>query len=98
MRVDDEPLWARSVDLIYKGLELSSGGQREHRYDKIMQQLDEKQMSRELMEWFTKFFRFGVPPHGGFCLGIERLVMQMLDIKNIREVTLFPRTPERLLP
>jgi aspartyl-tRNA synthetase len=98
MRVDEEPGWARSVDLIYKGLELSSGGQREHRYGKIMQQLDEKQMSRELMEWFTKFFRFGVPPHGGFCLGIERLVMQMLDIKNIREVTLFPRTPERLLP
>ena len=86
------------VDLVYKGLELSSGGQREHRYEKLIQQMTEKKMSSEIMKWFTKFFRFGVPPHGGFCLGIERFVMQMLNVKNIREVTLFPRTPERLLP
>jgi nondiscriminating aspartyl-tRNA synthetase len=98
MRVDDDPRWARSVDLLYKGLELSSGGQREHRYDRIIQQLQEKEMTAESMEWFTKFFKYGVPPHGGFCLGIERLVMQLLNVGNIREVTLFPRTPERMLP
>jgi len=98
MRVDDDPRWARSVDLLYKGLELSSGGQREHRYDRIIQQLQEKEMTVESMEWFTKFFKYGVPPHGGFCLGIERLVMQLLNVGNIREVTLFPRTPERMLP
>jgi nondiscriminating aspartyl-tRNA synthetase len=98
MRVDDDPQWARSVDLLYKGLELSSGGQREHRYDRIIQQLKEKAMTVESMEWFTKFFKYGVPPHGGFCLGIERLVMQLLNVGNVREVTLFPRTPERMLP
>jgi len=98
MRVDDDPMWARSVDLIYKGLEQSSGGQREHRYEKIVSQIREKDMAPENMEWFTKFFRYGVPPHGGFCIGIERLAMQMLDLKNIRETALFPRAPERLLP
>jgi nondiscriminating aspartyl-tRNA synthetase len=98
MRVDDDPTWARSVDLVYKGLEQSSGGQREHRYEKIVSQIREKGMALENMEWFTKFFRYGVPPHGGFCIGVERLVMQMLDLKNIREAVLFPRAPERLLP
>jgi len=98
MRVDDDPMWARSVDLVYKGLEQSSGGQREHRYEKIISQIKEKGMSPENLEWFTKFFRYGVPPHGGFCIGVERLVMQMLDLKNIREAVPFPRAPERLLP
>ncbi len=98
MRVDDDPQWARSVDLLYKGLELSSGGQREHRYDRIIAQLQAKGMTVESMAWFTEFFKYGVPPHGGFCLGIERLLMQLLDVPNIREVTLFPRTPERILP
>ena len=98
MRVEDEPMWARSVDLLYKGLELSSGGQREHRFDHVISQLKEKEMTLESMAWFTDFFKYGVPPHGGFCLGIERFLMQLLDIKNVREVTLFPRTPERILP
>jgi aspartyl-tRNA synthetase len=84
--------------LVYKGLEQSSGGQREHRYEKVISQVKEKGMAPENMEWFTKFFRYGVPPHGGFCIGIERLVMQMLDLQNIREAALFPRSPERLLP
>jgi nondiscriminating aspartyl-tRNA synthetase len=50
------------------------------------------------MKWFTEPFRYGAPPHGGFCIGIERFTMQLLDIQNIREATLFPRTPERLFP
>jgi len=98
MRVDDDPEWARSVDLYYRDLEQSSGGQREHRYEKIIQQLHEKNVDPEGMRWFTEPFKFGVPPHGGFCLGIERFTMSLLEIENIREATLFPRTPERLLP
>jgi aspartyl/asparaginyl-tRNA synthetase len=98
MRVDEDPKWARSVDLIYRGVELSSGGQREHRYDKIIQQVKEKKMALDSVEWFTKFFKYSVAPHGGFCLGIERLTQQLLDIKNIRDAVLFPRTPERFLP
>jgi len=98
MKVDEEPEWARSVDLIYKGLEQSSGGQREHRYERIIQQIKERRMNVETLEWFTKFFKYGVPPHGGFCLGIERFVMKLLDLGNIREAVLFPRAPERLIP
>ncbi len=98
MRVDDDPQWARSVDMIFRGLEMSSGGQREHRYDKLMEQVRMKKMKPEGVEWFTKFFRYGVPPHGGFCLGIERITQQLLNIKNIRDAVLFPRTPERFMP
>jgi aspartyl-tRNA synthetase len=98
MKVDDEPRWARSVDLIYKGVELSSGGQREHRYDKLMANIREKGMNPYNLEWFTKFFRYGVPPHGGFAVGIERLTQHLLGLGNIREATLFPRDTHRLFP
>ena len=98
MRVDEDPIWARSVDLIYKGVEQSSGGQREHRYEKILENIKILKMDAKKLEWFTKFFKYGVPPHGGFCIGIERFTMQLLDLKNIREACLFPRDPERLIP
>lgn len=98
MRVDEEPRYARSVDMMYKGLELSSGGQREHRYDKIIEQIREKGMDEASLKWFTEPFRYGVPPHGGFSLGIERFTAQMLNIGSIKEAALFPRDPERLQP
>jgi aspartyl-tRNA synthetase len=98
MRVDEEPQWARSVDLVYRDIEQSSGGQREHRYERIMNQLTEQNINPKTMKWFTDPFKFGVPPHGGFCLGIERFTMALLRKENVRETTLFPRTPERLAP
>ena len=98
MKVDEDPQWARSVDLIYKGVEMSSGGQREHRYEVLLEQIKEKGMNRDSLEWFTKFFRYGSPPMGGFSIGIERITMQVLGIKNVREVVLFPRDTQRLLP
>ncbi|MBI2578083.1 MAG: aspartate--tRNA(Asn) ligase [Candidatus Aenigmarchaeota archaeon] len=98
MRVDDDPTWARSTDLVYRGVELSSGGQREHRYEKIMGQAKEKGMKPESVKWFADFFKYGVPPHGGFALGIERLTMQLLGLKNVREAVLFPRDVNRLVP
>jgi nondiscriminating aspartyl-tRNA synthetase len=98
MRVDDDPTWARSVDLVYRGLELSSGGQREHRYEKLMEQVKLKKMTESEISWFTDNFKYGVPPHGGFSLGIERMTKQILGIENVKEASLFPRTPERLKP
>jgi aspartyl-tRNA synthetase len=94
----DEPYWARSVDLMYKGLEQSSGGQREHRYNEIVNQAKEKKMNLENLKWFTEVFKYGAPPHGGFNIGIERFTMQLLDLSNVREATPFPRAPERLVP
>ncbi|MBS3056010.1 MAG: aspartate--tRNA(Asn) ligase [Candidatus Aenigmarchaeota archaeon] len=98
MRFDNDPIWARSTDLIYKGTEMSSGGQREHRHDKLIAQAKEKNMSQSSVEWFTKFFRYGAPPHGGFAIGIERLTMKILELENIREAVLFPRDVERIVP
>ncbi|MBI3859181.1 MAG: aspartate--tRNA(Asn) ligase [Thaumarchaeota archaeon] len=98
MKVDDEPEFARSVDLVYKGLELSSGGQREHRHDRIVSQIKEKGYGEEGLRWFTEPFRYGVPPHGGFSFGIERFVAYMLDLPNIKEAALFPRDPDTLQP
>ncbi|MEM0146950.1 MAG: aspartate--tRNA(Asn) ligase [Candidatus Micrarchaeaceae archaeon] len=98
MRYDDDPEYARSVDLEYKGMELSSGGQREHRYNKIIEQAKEKGVSLESIAWFAKFFKYGAPPHGGFSIGLERIVMQLLNMPNILEVPAFPRTSERVVP
>ena len=98
MYVDDDSQYARSVDLNYGSIELSSGGQREHRYDKLMAQVKEKGMSVKSVEWFTQFFRYGVSPLGGFAIGVERLTQCILGLDNITEATLFARDPERLLP
>lgn len=98
MHVDEEPEFARSVDMVYKGLELSSGGQREHRHERVVEQIAQKGLDPEGLMWFTEPFRYGVPPHGGFSLGIERLTASMLGIENIKEAALFPRDPERLQP
>ena len=98
MHVDEQPEFARSVDLVYKGLELSSGGQREHRHDKVVEQISQKGLDPAGPDWFTEPFRYGVPPHGGFSLGIERLTASLLGIENVKEAALFPRDPERLQP
>lgn len=97
MKLNGGP-WARSVDLYCKGIEMSSGGQREHRYKNLIENVKEKGMNLKSVEWFTKFFKYGVPLHGGFNIGIERLTQAVLGLENIREAALFPRDPERLLP
>ena len=98
MKVDDDPEFARSTDLVFKGLELSSGGQREHRHGRIVAQIEEKGFDPKGLEWFTEPFRYGVPPHGGYSFGIERFTAYLLGIENIKEAALFPRDPERLQP
>ncbi len=95
---DNDSEFARSVDLYYKGVEMSSGGQRENRYDQLMKNIADKKLDPSSLEWFTKFFKFGIPSHGGFSIGIERLTKQVANLENVREAVLFPRDPERLVP
>jgi nondiscriminating aspartyl-tRNA synthetase len=95
---DENEDYARSTDLYYKGMEMSSGGQREHRYAKLIENVKDKKIPPKSVEWFTKFFRYGAPPHGGFAIGIERITMMLLNIENVREAVLFPRDPGRLTP
>lgn len=98
MEGDKDSRWAKSVDLNFKGLEMSSGGQRENRYDKLIKNIKERKMSLKNVEWFIKFFKYGAPPHGGFAIGIERLTQMLLGLGNVREAVLFTRDTQRLLP
>jgi len=98
MRLDENPRYARSVDLVYKGVEMSSGGQREHRHQRLMEQINEKGMDASELAWFTEPFRYGIPPHGGYSLGIERFTAMLSNIENAKEAALFPRDPETLQP
>lgn len=95
---EDGSKYARSTDLYYKGIEMSSGGQRENRYEKLIENVKSKGVNLKSVEWFTKFFKYGVPNHGGFALGIERITMVLLELQNVREAVLFPRDTERLSP
>jgi aspartyl-tRNA synthetase len=98
MKYDDKPEICRAFDLEYRGVEITSGGQREHRADVLVEQIKEKGLNPASFEFYLKAFRYGMPPHGGFGLGAERLIKQMLNLPNIREVILFPRDRKRLTP
>ncbi len=98
MRKDYDPSLTTYFDLEYKGQELVSGGQREHRFDILTQQMDEAGVKLEDFESYLEAFKYGVPPHGGIGLGIDRFVQKMLGQSNIRETILFPRDVNRLEP
>lgn len=89
---------ARAFDLDYKGVEVSSGGQRIHDVETLKKRIKEHGLPLSSFEPYLKTFRFGMPPHGGFGLGIDRLLMQMLNLENIREGVLFPHDRRRLEP
>lgn len=95
---DEEGLTSGKFDLDYKGLEVASGGQREHRYEKLVESLKLKGLSPSDFEYYLEAFKYGMPPHGGFGLGIERLLMSLLNLDNIRLATIFVRDRTRLTP
>jgi len=93
-----EEKYSRSFDLECKGVEISSGSQRIHEFGLLKKRLEECNLNPKDFESYLKTFRYGMPPHGGFGFGIERFLMELLDIKNIRECILFPRDRTRLTP
>jgi aspartyl-tRNA synthetase len=95
---DDEPELSKGFDLMHPRMELVSGGQREHRYDELVAGFEQQGLDPEQFDYYTKMFRYGMPPHAGWAYGVERLVMTMLDLPNIREAVLFPRDRQRLSP
>lgn len=95
---DEDNKTTKSFDLLYKGLEVTTGAQREHRLDLLTKQAEEKGISPEAVKFYLDFFKFGMPPHGGFGFGLTRLIMLMLNLKNVREVTYIYRGPNRLFP
>ncbi|MFA7498019.1 MAG: aspartate--tRNA(Asn) ligase [Leucobacter sp.] len=98
MRHADDPSLTNSYDLIYNGTEISTGAQREHRIEILEAQAVEKGMDVKELEFYLDFFRYGVPPHGGFGMGLNRVLMLMLGQSSIRETTFLFRGPNRLLP
>ncbi len=98
MRYADQPTLTKSFDLLWRGIELTTGAQREHRYEQLLAQAREKGVEVDPIQYYLDFFRFGAPPHGGFGFGLTRLLMQMLGQENVREVTFLYRGPHRLEP
>ena len=94
MRKNDVP---EGFDLIWKGMEITTGAQREHRYDVLKSQAEEKGLGKDI-EFYLEFFRYGCPPHGGFAIGIDRLTMLLLGIPSIKEEMFIFRGPSRLTP
>jgi nondiscriminating aspartyl-tRNA synthetase len=93
-----DPDHSFGFDLLFRGQELVSGAQRIHRYDQLVDAMQARGMAIEPFEGYLEAFRFGLPPHGGFAIGSERLLMRLVDADNIRETTLFPRDVNRLTP
>jgi nondiscriminating aspartyl-tRNA synthetase len=98
MRHPDDQTLTRSFDLLWRGIELTTGAQREHRYEQLLQQAEDKRVETGPIQYYLDFFRYGAPPHGGFGFGLTRLLMQLLNQDNVREVTFLYRGPNRLTP
>jgi aspartyl-tRNA synthetase len=95
---DDDEQLSTGFDMMHPRLELVSGGQREHRHERLIEGFEQQGLEPEAFEYYTKMFKYGMPPHAGWGLGAERLVMTMLGLENIREAVLFPRDRQRLSP
>ncbi|HEY3182500.1 MAG TPA: aspartate--tRNA(Asn) ligase [Gaiellaceae bacterium] len=92
------PEYSNSFDLLFRGLEIVTGGQRLHRYDDYLAALEARGERPEPYDGYLQAFRYGMPPHGGFALGLERFTARMVGAQNVRETTLFPRDRTRLTP
>ena len=94
----EDPELTLSFDLLFRGIEITSGGQRIHDYDELVAKLKTKGMAPEAFEFFSNAHKYGLPPHGGLGMGLERLTQKLLGLDNIKSATMFPRDATRLSP
>ena len=87
-----------SFDLLFKGVEITTGGQRIHEYEKLIENIRYKSLNPEEYESYLDVFKYGMPKHGGLAIGLERITAKLLNLENIREATLFTRDRKRLIP
>lgn len=92
----DDPKLSRGFDLIFRGLEINSGAQRLHLYDELVERIKDRGMSVENFGFYLQAFKYGMPPHGGCSTGLDRFTARMLNLKNIREASAFPRDMNRI--
>lgn len=93
---DENPILSNTFDLLCAGTEITSGGQRRHTFQSMVEGIHSKDMNPAAFEDYLSIFKYGMPPHGGFGMGLERLTMTILRLKNIREASLFPSDPKRI--
>lgn len=93
-----DPKFTLSFDLLFKGMEVTTGGQRIHDYDTIVKKMEKRGMNPEEFADYLMIFKYGMPPHGGLGIGLERLTMRLIGEANVREAALFPRDVTRLTP
>lgn len=98
MRLESDPNLTKSFDLLWNGIEITTGAQREHRLEVLEKQAKEKKLSLKSIGFYLDFFKYGMPPHGGCALGPSRMLMKVFDIPNVREVTYLYRGINRLSP
>ncbi len=98
MRHDGDQKLTKSFDLLWNGLEITTGAQREHRYDVLVAQAKEKGMNIASLQFYLNFFKYGCPPHGGYGMGPNRVLMQLLGLNNVREASFLYRGVKRLTP
>ncbi len=94
----EDPRFTLSFDLLFRGLEVTTGGQRIHDYQEILAKMEKRHMDPADIASYLMIFKYGMPPHGGLGIGLERLTMRLLDEQNVRELSLFPRDVNRLEP
>ena len=95
---DQDPNLTKSFDLLFRGCEVVTGGQRIHHYEQLLENARRWGINPDDIAGYLQAFKFGMPPHGGFGMGLERLLMQLAGLKNLREATLFPRDLTRVAP
>ncbi len=88
--IQEDPTYTLSFDCLYQGMEITTGGQRIHDYDMLLEKLERRGMTQEGMEHYLSAFKYGMPPHGGLGIGLERLTMKLVGEDNVRSTTLSP--------
>lgn len=95
-RDEKDPAHTKGFDLLFRGVEITTGAQRIHDYDSLVSSMREKKLDPEKFSYYLQAFKYGMPPHGGFGMGLERLTAKLLGVDNVKEVTLFPRDLNRI--
>jgi aspartyl-tRNA synthetase len=98
MRDEKDPKLTKSFDLLWSGLEITTGAQREHRYDVLLAQAKQKKMNVKKLQFYLDFFKYGCPPHGGYGMGPNRMIMKLFNINNVRDAMFLYRGVKRLTP
>lgn len=98
MKPENKKNLTKSFDLLFNGVEIATGAQREHRYEILKAQAAEKELDLDQMKEYADIFHYGIPPHGGVGFGLDRMTQRLLLLDNIREAVLLPRDPVRDRP